>query len=104
MYSYLAYKIAFMCEDNLVVITKDDTCLKNRPIEEDHLSPCNHEEADTRLFMHVHQAVSKQNSKSVMMKVNDTDVLVIAINTYSKLKEEELESLWIEFGKEKGLK
>ena len=75
------------------MVTKDDKCLANRPIQDDTLSPCNHEEADTRLFVHAYQATMRDKKKSIMIKVNDTDVLVIAINVYSKLKDAGIESL-----------
>ena len=45
----------------------------------DDVSPCSHEEADTRMFVHAKDAVSN-GSESVIIKVNDTDV-VIAVYT-----------------------
>ena len=52
--------------------------------------PCDHEEADTRLFLHVQHARSKAIIKTV-----DTDVVIIAICCFKDLR---IERLWIEFG------
>ena len=41
------------------------------------------EEADTRIFLHINDAL-KMGFKTVMIKANDTDVLVIAVATFSK--------------------
>ena len=45
----------------------------------DDVPPCSHEEVDTRMFVHAKDAVSN-GSESVIIKVNDTDV-VIAVYT-----------------------
>eukprot|EP00794_Sanderia_malayensis_P010250 gene10250-11304_t len=60
----------------------------------DDLSPCNHEEADTRLFLHVKHCSQEGNSK-VLIKTVDTDVVIIAIAKFTFLA---LDELWIEFG------
>ena len=56
--------------------------------------PCNHEEADTRIFLHVRNAVATGGHKQVIIKANDTDVLVIAVSMFPML---------CEFGMEKAL-
>eukprot|EP00794_Sanderia_malayensis_P001903 gene1903-2161_t len=60
----------------------------------DDLSPCNHEEADTRLFLHAKHCSQEGNSK-VLIKTVDTDVVIIAIAKFTFLA---LDELWIEFG------
>ncbi len=60
----------------------------------DDLSPCNHEEADTRLFLHAKHCSQDGNSK-VLIKTVDTDVVIIAIAKFSSLA---LDELWIELG------
>ena len=45
---------------------------------------CDHEEADTRLFLHAHHAVLK-NYKRILIYSPDTDVLVLACNFYFSL-------------------
>ena len=58
------------------------------------IEPCNHEEADTRVFLHVLDG-SRKGMKRISIVTVDTDVVVIAIRLFSKL---DLEELWIEFG------
>jgi hypothetical protein len=58
------------------------------------LAPCDHEEADTRLFLHaVHTA--NQGHHSVTIRSVDTDVLVLAIAAFQFLS---LHELWVAFG------
>ena len=64
------------------------------PISTDFLSPCNHEEADTRLFVHVNDAVSNGYRK-VMIIANDADVVVIALSIFHSI---DVDELWIEYG------
>lgn len=66
-----------------VVVTRGSGALSNNIMTDlKELSPCNHEEADTRLFLHVKDAL-KKGFRTVMVKANDTDVLVIAVATFS---------------------
>ena len=67
------------------------------------LSPCNHEEADTRLFLHVKDAL-KKGFRTVMVKANDTDLLVIAVATFSQLQEIGLQEMWLAFGQGQNMK
>lgn len=60
------------------------------------LAPCDHEEADTRLFLHLNSAVS-QNHQSVVIRSNDSDVLVLAVRAKAILHDK-LKHLWIAFG------
>ena len=59
------------------------------------LAPCNHEEADTRIMVHLVDAVHRGYSK-VKIRTVDTDVVVLAISTCSKLPDGT--ELWIAFG------
>ena len=67
-------------------------------ISSENLAPCSHEEADTRIFIHARHATMEGN-KALVMKANDTDVLVIAIATQSPLQELGLQKMWIMFGR-----
>ncbi len=60
----------------------------------DGLAPCNHEEADTRMFIQAKQAVTR-GYKSIMINANDADVVVIAMDTFPLWQELGLEELWI---------
>lgn len=56
------------------------------------LAPCNHEEADTRLFVHVADAV-RGGLTRVAVQSCDTDVVVLACSCFVQLPE--LKELWI---------
>ena len=53
-----------------------------------------HEEADTRVFLHVND-MSRKGITNVMIRTVDTDVFLLAISLYDHLN---LDQLWIDFG------
>jgi hypothetical protein len=61
------------------------------------MTPCNHEEADTRIFVHVKALLLDGHSEITIFTV-DTDVVVIAVSQYHVLERMGLKELWIEFG------
>ena len=69
----------------------------------DGLAPCSHEEADTRIFLHARNA-AEEGSKVLMIKANDTDVLVITISALPALQHIGLQQLWMAFGRGQTLK
>lgn len=86
-----------LCPENVVVVTKGEQDLSNKLISLEGISPCNHEEADSRIFTHALHA-AKQQMKSVLIKACDTDILVVAVNVFATLHNAGLERLWVEFG------
>ncbi len=58
------------------------------------LSPCTHEEADTRMLLHLEDTVRQQYNK-VSIRTVDTDVVVLAITSAQRLG---ITELWIAFG------
>ena len=58
------------------------------------LSPCTHEEADTRMLLHAYHS-SVCGARNVMIRTVDTDVVVIALSHFDSLG---LNELWIAFG------
>ncbi len=66
------------------------------PHEDSHssLSPCYHEEADSRLLIHAKHCAD-QGHQNVLIRTVDTDVVVLAISTFHLLS---LSELWIAFG------
>ena len=58
------------------------------------LAPCTHEEADTRIFLHLEDAVHQGHSR-VSIRTVDTDVVVLAVASAQRL---DLDELWIAFG------
>ncbi|EDO43913.1 predicted protein [Nematostella vectensis] len=74
--------------------------LSSIPIEEvKRITPCSHEEADTRMFLHVAHALSSGSTRVVLRTV-DTDVLVIAVAYFQKLQmlSQASVELWLAFG------
>ena len=63
------------------------------------LAPSTHEEADTRIFLHVADAVQCGFSRIIVRTV-DTDVLVLAVSLVHKLQDgvEQSIELWVAFG------
>ena len=49
----LANEVKKISGDSLVIATLCESMVSNKPIDSTILSPCNHEEADTRIFLHV---------------------------------------------------
>ena len=80
-------KVIYATDGRNVSTTMDNAVLTN-------LSPCLHEEADTRLFLHAADAVKKGHRKLCVHTV-DTDVLVIGIALFNQINPDEL---WLAFG------
>ena len=77
----------FVADGSHALCSKEDVDLSQ-------LTPCSQEEADTRMFLHAHDAVRKGCS-SVMLRTGDTDVLVIAVGLFYDMG---IEELWLAFG------
>ena len=58
------------------------------------LAPCTHEEADTRIMLHL-EDVAREKYNTLMIRTVDTDVVILAIATVQHLS---LSELWIAFG------
>ena len=59
---------------------------------------CNHEEADTRLVVHILHAL-EQGLKSIEVRTIDTDVIVILVGAFVELtRVQPLADIWITFG------
>ena len=76
---------SFLQQDKELIITTGVTVL-SKPLVEDleSLSPCNHEEADTRMILHVNHATHHGHHK-IMIRTVDTDVVVLAVYQLSKI-------------------
>ena len=55
------------------------------------LTDCTHEEADTRIVVHILHAIQVEEAKTVLVRTVDTDVLVILVGKLHVLKEVQLE-------------
>ena len=72
-----------------IIIThkKDVLCTLPRDITE--LAPCTQEEADTRIFLHVSDAV-RYVPRKVLIRTVDSDVLVLAVAAVQQLSIDKL--------------
>ena len=90
LYEYLVAR--FLGLPNLEVInTAALDVISLTTIEKAGMTPCNHEEADTRIFVHVKYA-SVNCIKEILIRKVDTDVFVLAI---AFLKTLDVEELWV---------
>ena len=100
---FLADKIEQMPSPNMVIVTKEENAFSNHTISIEGVSPCSHEEADTRIFVHARHAV-QEGSKYMFVKASDTDILVIATSVMPALQAICLQQLWIAFGQGRNMR
>ena len=81
LFEFLATHIEHTETLNTVIVTKGEDAVSNTNINRNELSPCTHEEADTRLFVHAKDA-STEGNKKIIISSTDTDVVVIAISCF----------------------
>ena len=94
----MSENIKLIKEDEKVVVatqgtdfaSSSDICENQRA----RLSPCSHEEADSRLFVHCFD-MTRMNHTDVMNRTSDADVVVVATVHYYSLH---LAKLWVAFG------
>ena len=84
----------------LLLSTKSESVVSNRPSDVSALQHCNHSEADTRIFLHLADAVAQGHQRAYIRTV-DSDVVVLAIRFFSTLG---LSELWVGFGSGKKLR
>lgn len=82
---------------NSIIVTKGTQALSNHELSLFEPDKCSHEEAD-RIFVHARYAAG-QGSKSIMVKANDTDVLVIGMSVFPTLQDMGLQQLWLHLAK-----
>ena len=97
LFSFLAEQIAQISTPNVNIATKEEGAVCTHSISFSEITPCSHEEADTRIFVHARHA-AKEGNRVIMIKANDTDVLVIAVTVFPTLQEFGVTQLWIAFG------
>jgi len=77
-----------------VISTHHSHVLCAQPRDVTGLAPCSHEEADTRIMIHVEDVVKQGNTKATKRTV-DTDVFVLAVTSAQRLN---IPELWVAFG------
>ena len=87
----------FDTEGKVLVSTYDERVITagQKTIKDmESMQPCSHEEADTRILLHVANC-AKQGYKRIAIRTVDTDVVVLAVAHFQYL---DIEELWINFG------
>ena len=78
-----------------VITTSGTNALLNPLHNTERLSPCTHEEADTRMLLHVADAVHC-GYRHILIRTNDSDVVVISIHCFPLLND--ITELWVAIG------
>ena len=97
LFEYLATSAiqTYISEDRQLVITYRDGVISNPEsvFINENLSPCDHEEADTRMIFHMEEILKSASSK--ILRTVDTDVVVLAVAASTRYDGKDI---WINFG------
>ncbi|CAB4001311.1 Hypothetical predicted protein [Paramuricea clavata] len=89
------------CAHGVFVGTVEDGAVSNQAdVDLEPLMPCNIEEADERMFVHVRNAA--EECSRILVKTVDSDDVVIALSAFHKIPG--LQELWLVFGVRKHLR
>ena len=98
LFSFLSKALlkAFNHEGKQLVITDGESIL-SKPLlhDPDSLSPCSHEEADSRMLLHANHAALNGHLK-ILIRTVDTDVVALSVSVAVTLGPEY--ELWLAFG------
>ena len=95
LFAFLAQQCTQIHTDGKVVSTLGKLTILNSPMEDtSRLSPCTHEEAETKLLLHAADA-SSTGCKRIMLRTVDTDVVVLSTALFNQINVTEL---WVSFG------
>ena len=84
-----------------VVFTLGSEVLCSPEQDTSGLESCNHEEADTRIFLHMQDGIERQGLNRVVIHTVDTDVVVLRISAVSQ---RDALKLFIAFGTQKNFR
>ena len=87
-------------EGKQVICTSEERALSLPPAPVDDISPCEHEEVDTRILLHAKHAVCNGHS-TILIKASDIDIVVICLSLFNDIGAEEL---YVEYGTAKNLR
>lgn len=97
LFSFLAQHITTIDATEEIVTTQGEEVYVSVQRDTSRLSPCNHEEADTRMILHVADAIH-EGYKKILLRTVDTDVVVLAVAAAAKLSTISDLELWVAFG------
>jgi hypothetical protein len=96
LFTLLAEELSQIFKSGKIIVAthKESVICSNGELSFPSLMPCNHEEADSRLFLHCKDLASHGHKEIVICTV-DTDVVIIETSMFHKLN---IQQFWIEFG------
>ena len=94
LFSLLANGVTALDSDKPILNKHDTVVLCNQARDNTDIAPCTHEEADTRILLHLADAV-KEGYPKVSIRTVDTDVLVLAVKAAQCFN---LTELWMTLG------
>ena len=74
--------------------------LSNKRLDLSDISQTDHEEADTRIILHLQHAVSDGHQKALIRTV-DSDIVILSVHFYPVFQKAGLTELWVGYGKGK---
>ena len=97
LFAYLAEQLMTLTtsDQQTILSTMGREVVCNTPsLNTSELSPCDHEEADTRMVLHAADVVNN-GMQRILIRTVDTDVVVIAVSAVHNLN---ITCLWVAFG------
>ena len=98
LFDFLTNKLRIMSvpENKEIFVTSGDDVIG---IGTEHgMSQCNHEEADTRIIIHVQDSLQR-GSNTIMVRTVDTDVVVLLVGHFYSLRDQHPSAdIWVAFG------
>ena len=85
-----------MNKEILIVSTLKENVITNLEGDFSNLQNCNHEEADTRIFLHLVDAIARSEAGTFLIRTVDTDVVVLSVYAASIYP---LTKIYVAFGK-----
>lgn len=99
LFKLLAEDIVKMDSPNCLIVTNvGENVITSTTYDCSMIDPCNHEETDTRIFVHVKDAVSAGHRKIIIRTV-DSDIVVLAVAFFAAT--ERIQELYVAFGTSK---
>ena len=96
LFNFLAVQVTAYPLSNQVYATYDTKVMSNSATSS--MPECTHEEADTRIVVHIMSALQEGN-KSILIRTVDTDVVVILLGKYSDILSTYPDTeIWIRLG------
>ncbi|KAJ8394095.1 hypothetical protein AAFF_G00049000 [Aldrovandia affinis] len=92
LFAFLATRIATTETEKQIIITNHQEVLCTQPRDVVGLAPCSHEEADTRILLHVQDAVRQGYTKVSIRTVDN--VVILAVAAAGRL---DIDELWVAF-------